>query len=171
MASASTSARQQVNSPAMVRSQGLRRPDERASPKGANGNVLNLKQQPLCQNHRGRGGERGGREELFVQTERVTVVTARPILYADGWRVEDKGVSRHKGRGTNKVVSARGGRGKPGRCCLSLLLTCLNYSGPSAVKTASSLLLCTQTVNGSSHSTPHLRQVLFTLLLVFLSGH
>lgn len=43
---------------AVVRSQGPWRLDERASPKGANGNVLNLKHQPLCQNHRGRGGER-----------------------------------------------------------------------------------------------------------------
>ncbi len=52
---------------------------------------------------------------MFVQTERVTVVTACPILYNHSWRIEDKGVSRHEGEELwgNKVVSAPGGRGEP----------------------------------------------------------
>ncbi|CAB1445536.1 unnamed protein product [Pleuronectes platessa] len=48
--SALTSSQRQANNPTVVRSQGLKRLDERASPKGANGNVLNPKHRPLCQN-------------------------------------------------------------------------------------------------------------------------
>lgn len=40
----------QVNSPAVVTPQALWQLDEKTSPKGANGDVLNLKPQPLCQN-------------------------------------------------------------------------------------------------------------------------
>ena len=71
--SALTSSQRQVNSPAVVRSQGLRQLDERASPKGANGNVMNLKHQPLCQNHRGRGGERVRKRQTLKRREATVV--------------------------------------------------------------------------------------------------
>lgn len=76
------------------------------------------------------------------------VVTARPILYGESWMTGDKGVSRHAGQelgvegaGGSCVSSERTG-GQPSRCCLSLLLTCLNYSGLSAVSLFRQLTVC-----------------------------
>lgn len=90
--SASTSSQRQVNDSAMARSQGLWRLDERASPKGVNGNVLNLKHQPLCQNHRGSGGNR------HLHKREATVVCpdwegqgGDSISYSLWWYLEDGG--------------------------------------------------------------------------------
>lgn len=130
--SASTSSQRQVNNLAMARSQGLWRLDERASPKGVNGNVLNLKHQPLCQNHRGRGGNR------HLHEREATVVCpdweghdGDSISYSLRWYLEDRGQGCQSSQGSEVgdggggYVSARGRQGESWWCCLSLLLTWL----------------------------------------------
>lgn len=160
--SASTSSQRQVNNLAMARSQGLWRLDERASPKGVNGNVLNLKHQPLCQNHRGRGGNR------HLHEREATVVCpdweghgGDSISYSLRWYLEDRGQGCQSSQGSEVgdggggYVSARGRQGESWWCCLSLLLTW------TTVTLFGQLTVCShwsQTVNNTWHSRSHLRQ-------------
>lgn len=159
--SASTSSQRQVYNLAMARSQGLWRLDERASPKGVNGNVLNLKHQPLCQNHRGRGGNR------HLHEREATVVCpdweghgGDSISYSLRWYLEDRGQGCQSSQGSEVgdgggYVSARGRQGESWWCCLSLLLTW------TTVTLFGQLTVCShwsQTVNNTWHSRSHLRQ-------------
>lgn len=171
--SASTSSQRQVNNLAMARSQGLWRLDERASPKGVNGNVLNLKHQPLCQNHRGRGGNR------HLHEREATVVCpdweghgGDSISYSLRWYLEDRGQGCQSSQGSEVgdggglCVSSWKTGGK--LMVLSFTPADLNYCHP--VWTANSLL--TLKPDCQQHLTlkkPLKTEVLFTQRLVFLS--
>ena len=171
--SASTSSQRQVNNSAMVRSQGLWRLDERASPKGVNGNVLNPKHQPLCQNHRGRGGSR------HLRQREATVVCpdweghgGDSVSYSLQWYLEDRGQGSQSSQGSGVgdgggYVSARGGQRERWRCCLSLLLTW------TSVTLFGQLTVCSHwKPDCQQHLTlkkPLETEVLFTQRLVFLS--